>query len=163
MQLLVIFAGIHNTTVTATNVLYNLAVSPEYMQPLHEEICKAISDNDGTLTSRALQQVEKLDSFMKETIRFYPQNSLPSRAKRSKALNSPAANTSHQVHLSKHHYRPYIKMIATIPTVIPSPVSDSTRSGRAVGQLYTLAINSSRPTNRISSLDMESMRVQEDS
>ncbi|OOO08043.1 cytochrome P450 [Aspergillus oryzae] len=62
MQLLVIFAGIHNTTVTATNVLYNLAVSPEYMQPLREEICKAISDNDGTLTSRALQQVEKLDS-----------------------------------------------------------------------------------------------------
>ncbi|QRD93057.1 cytochrome P450 [Aspergillus flavus] len=72
MQLLVIFAGIHNTTVTATNVLYNLAVSPEYMQPLREEICKAISDNDGTLTSRALQQMEKLDSFMKETIRFYP-------------------------------------------------------------------------------------------
>ncbi|EIT73590.1 hypothetical protein Ao3042_10466 [Aspergillus oryzae 3.042] len=72
MQLLVIFAGIHNTTVTATNVLYNLAVSPEYMQPLREEICKAISDNDGTLTLRALQQMEKLDSFMKETIRFYP-------------------------------------------------------------------------------------------
>ncbi|KAB8268032.1 cytochrome P450, partial [Aspergillus minisclerotigenes] len=72
MQILVIFAGIHNTTVTATNVLYNLAVSPEYMQPLREEICKAISDHDGTLTSRALQQMEKLDSFMKETIRFYP-------------------------------------------------------------------------------------------
>ncbi|BAE65635.1 unnamed protein product [Aspergillus oryzae RIB40] len=86
MQLLVIFAGIHNTTVTATNVLYNLAVSPEYMQPLREEICKAISDNDGTLTSRALQQVEKLDSFMKETIRFYPQNSLPSRAKRGQYI-----------------------------------------------------------------------------
>ncbi|OGM49897.1 hypothetical protein ABOM_001529, partial [Aspergillus bombycis] len=72
MQLLVIFAGIHNTTVTATNVLYNLAVSPEYMQPLREEIRTAISDNDGMLTSRALQQMEKLDSFMKETIRFYP-------------------------------------------------------------------------------------------
>ncbi|KAK6824364.1 hypothetical protein RU639_005182 [Aspergillus parasiticus] len=56
MQLLVIFAGIHNTTVTVTNVLYNLAVSPEYMQPLRGEIRK----------------MEKLESFMKETIRFYP-------------------------------------------------------------------------------------------
>ncbi|KAE8340584.1 cytochrome P450 [Aspergillus arachidicola] len=73
MQLLVIFAGIHNTTVTVANVLYNLAVSPEYMQPLREEIRKAISDNDGTLTSRALQQLEKLDSFMKEIIRLCPQ------------------------------------------------------------------------------------------
>ncbi|KAB8207568.1 cytochrome P450 [Aspergillus parasiticus] len=72
MQLLVIFTGIHNTTVTVTNVLYNLAVSPEYMQPLREEIRKVISDNDGTLTSRALQQMEKLESFMKETIRFFP-------------------------------------------------------------------------------------------
>ncbi|KAE8141328.1 cytochrome P450 [Aspergillus pseudotamarii] len=77
MQLLVIFAGIHSATVTATNVLYNLAVSPGYMQPPREEIRTAISDNDGTLTSRALQQMEKLDSFMKETIRFYPPELTP--------------------------------------------------------------------------------------
>ncbi|KAE8310163.1 cytochrome P450 [Aspergillus transmontanensis] len=61
MQLLVIFAGIHNTTVTVTNVLYNLAVSPEHMQPLREEIRKVISDNDGTLTSQ-------LTSFSRQTV-----------------------------------------------------------------------------------------------
>jgi hypothetical protein len=51
--------------------LYNLAVTPEYLQPLREEIRTAIADN-GSITTRALQQMEKLDSYMKETMRFYP-------------------------------------------------------------------------------------------
>jgi cytochrome P450 len=72
MQLLMIFAGIHNTTVTTTNILYNLAVTPDYIPPLREEIQTVIGDNGGVLTSRALQQLEKLDSYMKETLRFHP-------------------------------------------------------------------------------------------
>ncbi|KAJ5350813.1 hypothetical protein N7541_008540 [Penicillium brevicompactum] len=72
MQLLLIFAGIHSTTVTTTNVLQSLAISPEYLQPLREELRTVLANNSGALTSRALQQMEKLDSFMKETIRFYP-------------------------------------------------------------------------------------------
>ena len=73
LQLLVIFGGIHNTTVTATNILYTLSVSREYLPPLREEISTIIADTprDG-INSRILQRMEKLDSFMKETIRIYP-------------------------------------------------------------------------------------------
>ena len=72
LQLGLIFAAIHTTTMTATNILYTLAVTPEYISPLREEIRKALTDNDGTITSRALQQMEKLDSYMKEVMRKYP-------------------------------------------------------------------------------------------
>lgn len=72
MQLGLTFAAIHTTTMTTTNILYTLAVTPEYIQPLREEIREVIADNGGTITSRALQQMEKLDSYMKEVMRFYP-------------------------------------------------------------------------------------------
>lgn len=51
--------------------LYTLAASPEYIQPLRNEIKEAMADNDGIITSRALQAMKKLDSFMKETLRFH--------------------------------------------------------------------------------------------
>ncbi|KAF2464865.1 cytochrome P450 monooxygenase-like protein [Lindgomyces ingoldianus] len=71
-QLGIIFAAIHTTTLTATNILYTLAISPEYITPLREEIRTCMADNGGIITSRALQQMEKLDSFMKECVRFNP-------------------------------------------------------------------------------------------
>ncbi|GKZ51835.1 hypothetical protein AbraIFM66951_007436, partial [Aspergillus brasiliensis] len=73
LQLLVIFGGIHNTTVTATNILYNLSVAREYLDPLREEVRTILADTitEG-MSSRTLQRMEKLDSFMKETIRLYP-------------------------------------------------------------------------------------------
>jgi hypothetical protein len=33
-----------------------------------------MAENNGTITTRALQQMEKLDSYMKESMRFYPAN-----------------------------------------------------------------------------------------
>ena len=33
-----IFAAIHTTTATATNIFYTLAATPEYIEPLREEI-----------------------------------------------------------------------------------------------------------------------------
>jgi cytochrome P450 len=71
-QLGLIFAAIHTTTMTVTNILYTLAVTPEYIEPIREEIRNAMADNGGIITSRALQQMEKLDSYMKEVTRFYP-------------------------------------------------------------------------------------------
>ncbi|KAF2131134.1 cytochrome P450 monooxygenase-like protein [Dothidotthia symphoricarpi CBS 119687] len=70
-QLGLAFAAIHTTTLTATNILYTLAVTPEYIPGLREEICEVMANNDGNITSRALQQMEKLDSYMKEAIRFF--------------------------------------------------------------------------------------------
>lgn len=73
LQLLVIFGGIHNTTVTATNILYNLSVAREYLDPLREEVRTILADTKPEgMNSRALRRMEKLDSFMKETIRLYP-------------------------------------------------------------------------------------------
>lgn len=72
LQLGLIFAALHTTTTTATNILYTLAVTPEFIEPLRAEIREVLADNDGIITSRALQQMAKLDSYMKECIRVYP-------------------------------------------------------------------------------------------
>lgn len=72
MQLGLTFAAIHTTSMTATNILYTLAATPEYVEPLREEIRTVMADNGGLITSRALQQLLKLDSYMKEVIRCYP-------------------------------------------------------------------------------------------
>jgi cytochrome P450 len=71
-QLSLIFAAIHTTSMTVTSILYTLAVTPEYITPLREEIRNVMANNNGIITSRALQQMEKVDSYMKEVIRFYP-------------------------------------------------------------------------------------------
>lgn len=70
-QLGLIFAAIHTTSLTATNILYTLATTPEYIGPLREEIRSVIAEHDGNITTKALQQMEKLDSYMKEVVRFY--------------------------------------------------------------------------------------------
>ncbi|KAI1573884.1 CypX Cytochrome P450, partial [Pyrenophora tritici-repentis] len=72
LQLSLIFAAIHTTTMTATNILYTLVSTPEYINPLREEIRQVMAENGGTITFRALQKMEKLDSYMKEATRFYP-------------------------------------------------------------------------------------------
>lgn len=72
LQLGLIFSAIHTTTMGATNIVDSLAATPEYIQPLREEIASVIADNGGKITSRALQQMVKLDSYMKEVVRMYP-------------------------------------------------------------------------------------------
>jgi cytochrome P450 len=72
LQLGLIFAAVHTTSLTATNIIYTLAVTPEYIKPLREEIITAMSNNDGQVTTRALGQMVKLDSYMKEVMRLYP-------------------------------------------------------------------------------------------
>ncbi|KAI4944783.1 hypothetical protein J4E91_008470 [Alternaria rosae] len=71
-QLSLIFAAIHTTSMTVTSIMHTLAVTPEYIDPLREEIRNVMANNNGVITSRALQQMEKVDSYMKEVIRFYP-------------------------------------------------------------------------------------------
>ncbi|EUC34673.1 hypothetical protein COCCADRAFT_35710 [Bipolaris zeicola 26-R-13] len=70
-QLTMIFAAIHTTTATATSILYTLAVTPQYIEPLREEI-RSVLPADGAITFRALQQMEKLDSYIKEVMRVSP-------------------------------------------------------------------------------------------
>ncbi|KAH6611683.1 ent-kaurene oxidase [Boeremia exigua] len=72
LQLAVIFAAIHTTAMTVTNILYSLAVTPEYIAPLREEIRNVLAANDDTITTQALSQMVKVDSYMKEVFRLYP-------------------------------------------------------------------------------------------
>ncbi|KAF8351221.1 cytochrome P450 [Amanita rubescens] len=62
------FTAIHTSTIAAVQILYDLANHSEYMQPLREEI-EAVVQEDGW-TKAAMGKLRKLDSFMKESMRF---------------------------------------------------------------------------------------------
>ncbi|KAK7743876.1 hypothetical protein SLS53_003897 [Cytospora paraplurivora] len=71
IQLGLIFAAIHTTTLTATNAFYSVAATPEIIPELREEI-RSVLREYGTFTTQALQKMKKLDSFLRETMRLYP-------------------------------------------------------------------------------------------
>ncbi|EUC27580.1 hypothetical protein COCCADRAFT_111322 [Bipolaris zeicola 26-R-13] len=95
-QLTLTVAAIHTTAMTATNSLFCLAAMPEYIEPLREEIQTVLDDNGGSLTPRALQQLVKLDSFIKEVGRWYPF----SISKQKKPNKPPPASFARYVHKS---------------------------------------------------------------
>ncbi|CDO73010.1 hypothetical protein BN946_scf185007.g64 [Trametes cinnabarina] len=66
--LLVNFAAIHTSSNTISNVLYHLAERPEYMEPLREEI-ESIVREEGW-TKNAMGRMWKLDSFLRESLRY---------------------------------------------------------------------------------------------
>ncbi|KAK3899167.1 hypothetical protein C8A05DRAFT_46703 [Staphylotrichum tortipilum] len=72
LQLGISFAAIHTTTLTSTNVFYNLAAYPQYIPELREEIRAVLAEHNGVFTSAALQAMKKVDSFIKETMRLHP-------------------------------------------------------------------------------------------
>ncbi|KAK1753823.1 putative cytochrome P450 E-class, group IV [Echria macrotheca] len=72
LQLGLSFAAIHTTTMTATNAFYNLAAHPEITTDLRSEIRDVLAAHDGVMSAPALQAMKKVDSFLKETLRFDP-------------------------------------------------------------------------------------------
>lgn len=52
--------------------MYDLAVLPDYIEPIREEIRAVMTEHGGIINTRGLQQMMKLDSFMKESLRFNP-------------------------------------------------------------------------------------------
>lgn len=72
LQLAVSFVSIHTTTLTATNAFYNLAAFPEYVDELRDEFRTVLAEHNGVFSSSALQAMKKVDSFLKETMRFHP-------------------------------------------------------------------------------------------
>lgn len=72
MQLGIIFAAVHTTSESMTHIMYDLAVRREYIEPLREEIRAVMAEQGGTITTRGLQQMLKLDSFMRESLRLHP-------------------------------------------------------------------------------------------
>ncbi|PCH34535.1 cytochrome P450 [Wolfiporia cocos MD-104 SS10] len=63
------FAALRTSSLSMTQVLYQLAYLPECIQPLREEIMNAVAE-DGW-TRAGFNKMWKLDSFIKETQRYY--------------------------------------------------------------------------------------------
>ncbi|CAG8395244.1 unnamed protein product [Penicillium salamii] len=64
-------AAIHTTSNLLTNIAYDLAAYPEYIQPLRDEIC-AVAAEDGELRKTSLLKLKLMDSVMKESQRTHP-------------------------------------------------------------------------------------------
>lgn len=71
VQLGITFAAVNTTTFTTANALYNIASMPGLVPELREEM-KSVLAEYGTFTAPALQKLKKLDSFIRETMRFHP-------------------------------------------------------------------------------------------
>lgn len=69
-QLLLSMAALHTTTITLVAVLYDIAARPEYIESLREEMISMIQEDGGMLKKTTLTKMVKLDSFMKESMRF---------------------------------------------------------------------------------------------
>ncbi|PCH44171.1 cytochrome P450 [Wolfiporia cocos MD-104 SS10] len=63
------FAALHASSLSMTQALYQLACLPECIQPLREEIMNVVAE-DGW-TRNGFNKMWKLDSFIKETQRYY--------------------------------------------------------------------------------------------
>lgn len=74
LELILGFASIHSNTGTMTNILYDLVARPEYIAPIREEIENVLARHNGEFNRFAVDQMWKLDSFMKESMRMTPTN-----------------------------------------------------------------------------------------
>ncbi|GJC82663.1 cytochrome P450 monooxygenase ATR2 [Colletotrichum liriopes] len=66
-ELAISAAAIHTTTVTITNALYTLAVIPEFVTILRKDVQQALAETNGVFTNSAMQNMKKVDSFLKES------------------------------------------------------------------------------------------------
>ena len=71
IQLKLSFAATRTSAATATQLFYDLCAMPQYINPLREEIQASLAET-GSFTKQSLLQLEKMDSFMKESQRFNP-------------------------------------------------------------------------------------------
>lgn len=69
-QMALVVAGIHTTAAALTQLIYDLAVHPESLPELREEISQVYSSVGGDFTKQSLSSLPKLDSWMKESQRL---------------------------------------------------------------------------------------------
>ncbi|OHX00278.1 ent-kaurene oxidase [Colletotrichum incanum] len=65
-------AATHNTSMTVAQTLYQLAIRPQLVEELREEIRGVYNRSDGNLSPSALHELKLLDSVMKEAQRRNP-------------------------------------------------------------------------------------------
>ena len=66
------FAAIHTSAATPMQLIYDLCANPEYIGSLRTEIEQVILDHQVKLDKLSLSKLYKLDSIMKESMRFNP-------------------------------------------------------------------------------------------
>ena len=66
------FAALHTSAATPMQLVYDLCLHREYIEPLRNEVEEITREFGGILDKRALGKMRKLDSFMKESLRFNP-------------------------------------------------------------------------------------------
>lgn len=71
-QMTLSLASIHTTAMSMTQVMYNLALYPEYQEPLRKELEEVLAADNGILTKAGITKLKKMDSFMRESQRMYP-------------------------------------------------------------------------------------------
>jgi cytochrome P450 len=71
-QMLISVVAIHTTTMTMTQVIFDLLAHPEYIDILREEIEQVRPDENAPWTKTQIAALRKMDSFMKESQRFRP-------------------------------------------------------------------------------------------
>lgn len=69
-QLAIGAVSIHTTTALTTNVIFDLATYQEYVPILKEEIAEVLKEHEDTWTLEAMAKLKKLDSFIKESLRY---------------------------------------------------------------------------------------------
>ncbi|KAL4890149.1 cytochrome P450 [Aspergillus ambiguus] len=62
----------HTSTMLTTHALYDILTHPEYLEPLREEIKQTHLDGWTNSTTMAFANQSKLDSLLRETLRFNP-------------------------------------------------------------------------------------------
>ncbi|OJD28711.1 cytochrome p450 [Diplodia corticola] len=95
-QLQASFAAVHTTALLLTNIIFDLAARPEYIQPLREEVQMAFGTDGGVITKAAMSKLVKMDSFMAEVQRFNP----PGIMTFNRAITGPVTLSS-GLHLPK--------------------------------------------------------------
>ncbi|KAJ5575664.1 hypothetical protein N7535_002590 [Penicillium sp. DV-2018c] len=76
MLLLVTLAVTHTSTMALCHCLFDLAMRPEYLEPLREEMLQTLPDGWYKATHASLQRQARLDSFLLESQRFGPPGEL---------------------------------------------------------------------------------------
>lgn len=71
-QLAITAVSVQTTSKLIVNIILNLMQHVEYVPMLVEEIRNTLAECDGEWTLESMSRLQKLDSFMRESLRFEP-------------------------------------------------------------------------------------------
>lgn len=71
-QLAITAVSVHSIKGLTANIMLNLMTYPKYIPILREEVETVLAESGGELSLESMSKLVKLDSFMKESLRFKP-------------------------------------------------------------------------------------------